>query len=289
MDDFVSPNMEIEFNKFLEKLDMERDLGKNVIFIETDIKLESTRAFSQYIYDKIRLITLIGERHDLTWKCNKHSITVAEYCKRAVIRNPKCKVLLEYNRGDNPKRIGSEAIRTIYNELEETNNLDKIIPFDSRSYFLGIQGQGDLYSSGFYKYTSLQTIGPTFIEPFFRKLRQEPNLFKMPGKYKPSIINYLEKIYLGDITSSFRYIVNVFGKVPLKQTHQKLKDTWKKVADFFILKIILRNDEIDDYIVVLGEAHYININNILKSVSTQLNYHTGNPGNCINIYQTYRI
>ena len=46
---FNNIEIEIELNKFLEKLDIEKKLGKDVIFIETDTEIESTSLFSQYI------------------------------------------------------------------------------------------------------------------------------------------------------------------------------------------------------------------------------------------------
>lgn len=287
---FNNIEIELELNKFLEKLDIEKKLGKNVIFIETDTEIESTSLFSQYIYKNLRLITLLGELHDISWNCKGETISIAEYCKDAVERNPRCRILLEYNRGDDPTRIGSEAIRTVYNELERTQNLNRIIPFDPRAYFLGIQAQGDLYSNGFYNYISYENIGLTFIEPFFSKCRDDNNLFKIDDEfYTDNDREYLENIYVNDIRKTFHNISNSFGKISLEDLHQNLKDAWKKVTDFYVLKLLLKHDDIDDYIVILGEAHYINISDILKQASKQLNDHKGNKKSCINIYKTYRI
>jgi hypothetical protein len=295
---FNNIEIELELNKFLEKLDIEKKLGKDVIFIETDTEIESTILFSQYIYKNLRLITLLGELHDISWKCKGETISIAEYCKNSVERNPRCRILLEYNRGDDPKQIGSEAIRTVYNELERTQNLNRIIPFDSRAFFLGIQAQGDLYSNGFYNYISsnspkktYENIGLTFIEPFFSKCRNDKNLFKIDDGecYTDDVRVYLGNIYVNDITKTFHNIANSFGNISFEDLHQNLKDAWKKVTDFYVLKLLLKQDDIDDYIVVLGEAHYNNISGILKQASKQLNDHKGNKKSCINIYKTYRI
>lgn len=77
-----------KFNQLLVDLNQQRSQGKHFVVIQTNYKLDSSISFSQNIFKNQRLITLIGERHDLTWKCPDDSLTVAQYCNMAVTRNP---------------------------------------------------------------------------------------------------------------------------------------------------------------------------------------------------------
>jgi len=68
-------------------------------FVEGDVKLQSALSFSQYAFpvgSDFRLFTIIGEQHELEFKCEKDSKTtsVAEYALRT-LQNPKAQVLLE--------------------------------------------------------------------------------------------------------------------------------------------------------------------------------------------------
>jgi len=279
-----------DLEKFLQRLELEKRIGKNLLFVETNTQLESTVAFSQYIFSDIRLITMIGEIHEKSWTCPNRSITVSEYCKQAVQHNPNCRVMLEYNGGDDATRIGSEAIRDTYTALDKIGKLKNIIPFDSRSFFLGVEGHRDLYGDGYKKHTgSWEKIFSDFIEPFYQKQRDYAELFKLTGDYDREIKNYLETTYFLDMDQTFKDIAAMLGHVQGSEVHRALKDAWKKVSDFFILRDLLKNDNVDHYIVIVGKSHYNNLKNILSTTALRLNEQTGSSDKCVELYQTYRI
>lgn len=282
---------EDEMKKFQDQLDLEKKLGKHLIFIQSGIKLDSAFSFSQYIFKNIRLITMIGEKHEKSWPCPKPSISISEYCRQSVVRNPKCKIMLEYNKGDDATRIASKAIRDTYSELNRVGKLNVIIPFDVRAFFLGVEGQIDLYGLGYNKHaTSWEQLGNDFIEPYFSKFRTEPKLFALEEEnYDSYIRQYLDN-YLKKIEQTFRNIASYFNKIPGGKIHQMLKDVWKDVADFFILKYLLRNDDnTDEYIIILGMSHYDNLIKILKDTTINLVHRIGDSKDCVKLFQTYRF
>lgn len=277
-----------EMNKFLQQLELEKNVGKHIVFIQSNIKLNSAIAFSQYAYETVRLITMIGELHTQKWTCLGWNMSVVDYCIGSVQRNPKCKIMLEYNSNDDPTRIGSDAIKETYAGLERIGKLDAIIPFDFRSFFLTPIGQGRLYDRKI-DHMQWEEIGKQFVEPFYARARENPHLFDLQGQYKPSIRSFMEKNYLPDIDSGFRYITSMFGIWSKKEVQSALKDAWKKVADYFILREVLRHDVLDEYIIVLGKAHYENLSTILSNAAQELVRQIGNPKECVNLYQTYRF
>lgn len=281
----------MELAKFLLQADREKKTGgKHVILVESKIQLNSAVAFSQYIYQDRILLTLIGEQHEHSWKCSHPSISVADYCEQAVKRNPRCKVLLEYNKGDDPLGIGSEAVRGVYASLNRIERVDAIIPFDVRAFFLGIQGQGDLYSGGFGKYNEWEEIRQTFIEPYFQKQRDNPTLFSLSPEYPKKASDYLINLYVPDLTKTFHNIAGMFSNRSPQEVHLALKHAWKKVVDFYILRDILeKNDDVDEYIIILGNEHYLNLNIVLPGLASPLNKQEGSPDKCVNLYQSYHI
>jgi len=279
--------LEKEMEMFLKRIENEKKIGNHILFVQSDIKLNSATSFAQYIFGQERLITLIGELHNHSWQCDKPSLSIAEYCEKALKHNSMCKILLEYNKGDFPKKIGSEAIRDVYIVAEKMGMENNIIPFDNRAFFLTFRGQGELYSDRYYNYKTWEEIGNTFIEPFYKRWREKPDLFKVGDNYPVKIKNYLENQYVSDMDITFRTIAGMLGKYPNEEIHKALKDAWKKVADFFILRILLRNDSVNEYIVILGEAHFNNIRGVLVTAGVELGYSQGNSKNCVSMYQTY--
>lgn len=280
----------IQLDNFFAKLELQKRVGKQLLFVETDNQLESSVSFSQYIFSNMRLITLIGERHDKAFGCNSNGIPISEYCNNSVTRNPKCIVMLEYNSVDDPLRIGSEAIRTTYNTLNKAGKTNQIIPFDTRSFFLSSRGQNDLYGDGYNAYNTTEKIGNAFIEPFYQKQRENPKLFNLEGNYDKSAKKYLLHTYYPDLQKTFEYIAISLNKGNPKDINQMLKDAWKKVADYFILRTILKNDDVDEYIIVVGDSHRINLQAVFTfPFFTQLNNQHGSSGNCVRLYQTYKF
>ena len=273
----------------LKELDFEEKTKKTIVTIETKEQLNSAVAFAQYLFKDIRLITIIAEKHTKTFSCEKPSITIAEYCKRKILDNPNCKILLEYNEKNDPLQIESHSIRSVFAELKHINKTNHIIPIDIRSDFITNILQNVLYDNNcneYYKYKP-EEIGQKFIEPFFQnaiKFKLDENL------YDESIKKFMYDKYYKDILDSFYEAATILRNNG--NSRIVLKDTWKKVMDYFILKYILRNDDIDEYIIIVGDAHYNNINTVLSGgdIFIQLNEQNGkNSSDCVKLFQTLRI
>ena len=85
-------------------------------------------------------------------------------------------------------------------------------------------------------------------------------------------------------------------KQPLYNIRANLLDAWKCVADFFIIRDIFEKDNnIDEYIIIVGEAHRENIHKIFNRIPDNLLKTLGEPqkgkteGNCVRLFQSYRF
>ena len=107
--------------------------------------------------------------------------------------------------------------------------------------------------------------------------------------------------------SYFENMLNHFEKINqclltqeknISAIRQQLFDGWKLVADYFIIKKILKEEpEIDEYILILGQAHLLNIQSVFNdkhfsSLITELVHpQKGRKGKCIQIklFKTIRF
>ena len=272
----------------------------NIVFEETNNQLESAVSFSQHVFNGTRLITLIGELHNKSFKCNAPSLSISSYCKKAVQRNPNCRVILEYCNGnekiksDDPSRMGSKSIRMTFKCLDKIGKKNQIIPLDYRPYFLTRRGQNDLYGSGWKSYKTHDKIRQFFIVPFLTSV-ESPKIFNL-NSISPNVSVYL-KLYFDEMVSFFNSIdKQIAEKQPLYNIRANLLDAWKCVADFFIIRDIFEKDNnIDEYIIIVGEAHRENINKIFNKIPDNLLKTLGEPqkgkteGNCVKLFQSYRF
>ena len=280
------------------KLELKRT-GKNISFEETNNRLESAASFSQYIIRCNVLVTLIGERHDKSFKCNAPSLSISEYCEQSVKRNPNCRVILEYYCGnekvrpDAPERMNSESIKNTFRKIKKAGKQTQLMPLDYRPAFLTRSGQDDLYGNGWFNYKSPDKIKKTFILPF----QKEAEKFGMnnPHFYSKHVIDFLKKYY-DEICMEFKSIEQkLYRGNNLTEIRQNLFDAWKLVADYFIVRKVLKQDGlgIDEYIIILGEAHRINIQNVFKRLHPLVNRigsrQNGEEGKCVKLFQTYRF
>lgn len=276
-----------EEEEIIQKYQQNQKEHKNIVFIERQLNLNSTLTFLQTIYNKC-LITLLGEIHEKTWTCKPPFISIADYCLERVSKNKNCRVLLEYNPSADPERIGSEAIRSVYAFLKRMNGgLGYIIPFDYRSYFLSPQGQSFLYDYDWRNESiTYDAIELNFVIPYFKKYKTAFEL--KPDDYDQGIYNYLVGPFLTDVTQTFNAIGSqIRHNYAINDIQLSLKEAWKKVTDFFILREILKNNQINEYIVILGNKHFENLRVILANMATEINYQQGTPQNCVKLYHTY--
>lgn len=261
---------------------------KHTVYIEKSVNLNSTINFSQIIYKAKSLITLIGEIHEYNWTCPPPNINISDYCIERIKQNKNCRILLEYNPAADPKTIGSQAIRSVFNSMSNIENGNKyIIPFDFRSFFLTPKGQSELYDYD-WKNTqkNLNEIKSKFILPYFDNFQSTFGLKR--EDYEPGIYNYLTKPFLEDTTQTFQAAGGQIERnYSIDKIQHTLKEAWKKVADFFILREILRESDINEYIVILGKKHFENLRFILSKMGEEINYQEGKPEKCVNLYYTY--
>ena len=263
----------------------EQEIEKNIVFIEKNLNLNSAFKFLQTIYKQNRLITLIGELHNKSWTCNPPHIDISQYCVDRVSNNNNCRILLEYHPSIDPTTLGSEAIRTTYTALSRMNIArEYIIPYDYRTYFLGHEMQYILYQ--FWDTNiSYNNIKSKLINPYFEKFQ---GVFELYDSYDPNIGFYLTQTYIQDINNHFLSILNnISSKEPKNHIRLELMQVWKKVADFFILREVLRNDDINEYIVIMGNKHLDNLRIILEKISNEINYQEGNSQNCVKLLHPF--
>ena len=70
-----------------------------------------------------------------------------------------------------------------------------------------------------------------------------------------------------------------------------LKDNWKEVVDFYILRELLKEGETDEYVLVVGDMHYAHIQKSLDLLTTTIGpnqTHKG-AGDCVKLFITYRV
>ena len=290
-----------KFNELLRNLDQQRSQGSHYVVIQTNYKLDSSVSFSQYIFNLYlavpaallhqRLVTLIGERHDLNWKCPEDSLTVAQYCNMAVTRNPKCRIMLEFHPSMVPSTSQSEAIKTTVTSLQSINRTNQIIPFDKRDDFLTRFHHQNLYHASIADFIAFghENVFNYYVKTFY----DNRNLFDLNTSYDPNIMKYLHETFFQDITSHFDNIRDKLNKgEDLQNIRDGLWSAWKKVCDFFILKEVLGSDDIDEYIVIVGKNHTYNLDRILQSIPyvTTLNLQDGkNSSDCVTLFQSFLV
>ena len=214
--------------------------GKHIVFEETKYVLESAVSFSQHVVGCSLLVTLIGEKHDDSFKCNSPSLTIPEYCAKAVARNPNCRIILEYYCGgenirpDVPTRLNAESIKNTYIKIKKNGKEKQILPLDYRPAFLSRSGQDDLYGDGWSKYKNPRQIIQAFIDPFWKG--SDKFGMKNPHFYSHLVIEFLY-LYYTEICSAFINIELQLSKndTVLGDIRTKLFDAWKLVADYFII------------------------------------------------------
>ena len=275
-----------------ETFDVEKSM---IVFVETDVFLESTVSFEQRIVTPSnKLVTLIGEWHDDGHKCQAgKSMSIAEYVEQILSRNKKSIVLLEYNKEEhNPQALGSEPIQQITNVFR---NSARVIPCDGRTRLLGRFKQDALYQKDL---ASLEGKCPDEINTFYIQsiINNDGailfNEFDNCGyTFDGNIIDYFKTVYIPDILNTFRHGQQLLcNSEEYSLVVDAIKEAWKKVADLFFLMEILRKDSsINEIIVVVGEYHARNISVVLSKMPLVSSQTNKAKGNCVNLFETYVV
>ena len=283
------------------------------IFIESDKYLQSATSFEQFINSKDnRLITIIGELHMKEFSCQtENEISVSKYAIDRYKQNNKTKILLEYFIGNDPSSILSIPIQEI---TKEFGNKLPVIPYDDRTWWIGYQNQLKLYyedsKNKLFKIKDISNefLLNTYVKPFFEKNREEGfylNKYQYDEKeynfLKINYYNYINNQFLEihkNLTTDFKFKKGRGNETSQKMIKRKsiikiLREIWKNVTDFYILREIFKKDiNTNEVIIITGEAHRKNISQILKnvfsknytSINTQLNK---DKDNCVKIFVVY--
>ena len=288
--------------------------------------MDGVVSFSQYIFcgngaGNERLITLIGETHFEYFKCDKPSITVSDYYRERLDKNPLCKIMLEYNQDDVKSSLpisnwnNCKLLQETFISLKDDKN---VIPFDRRPEFLTRELQGILYSKEYDTYIKGKSINVLFINPFYKFFKVDPTLSPAalkrkktsipPPELHSSIHNYEQQIvydylidfYMDKMIGYFYYIKTGIKLKTLSQDEirNNLRAAWAYVADLFILQEILKKGDVTEYIIMIGDAHRQNIEVFFAELNKQSNgklfvqlpstrQTEKNKEDCIKIYDTH--
>ena len=261
------------------------------VFVQTDVKLNSATSFSQYIYNKKILITIIGELHKIQFTCDKPSVSIPDYCSSAVNYNAKCKIFLEFNENEQIEDLNWEKKSTIKQTCEYLNRpltyskYSKIIRFDERPTLITRKYQNFLYWANWQDmrhwqainiYDSINiydAINQYYIESFEIKLFESSKfnnqesythlqIYSLRLKTKLEIIKRELEINKSKFESQLEDV-----KSYLADIQGKLQYFWSEVCDFYLLqKLFITDDnECNECIVLVGEAHKRNICDLLDT------------------------
>ena len=86
--------------------------------------------------------------------------------------------------------------------------------------------------------------------------------------------------------------IELTQKKNLDDIREKLVKGWAIVADYFIIKEIVKQNDVDEYILILGKAHIKNIEKVFKNiyanfVSQISDHQIGKNKKCVKLYKTY--
>ena len=214
----------------------EKELPEHVLFVETDTKLQSALSFSQYalpIGSSFRLITIIGEQHELEFKCKKGdpSTSVAEYALGTLRNNSRAQVLLEIDpefilqRERWPKSVPIQNI--LAPAMEGKGLIERIVGYDWRNFWLGARNREFLYH-GTSAVLALpgENIFLLYVQPFYKGI----GLLRVnEGDYDAGAARFLNKDFPDDLVSDMAHI------------KQKIEESWDMYGKQVIITGVGRN------------------------------------------------
>lgn len=227
----------------------------------------------------VKLITLIGEYHNEKIECGSYPdediINIADYLKN-ISPSVNKKVILEYDKF----LCSSESIVECSLNIKYTlENIDfkkykniKKIAMDFRTQFLGLKNQYILYSNpelilGY----STKDILNIYVDTFFLQISEKSKFLK--GEKYNKFVNILFSDYLPRINSRFenmgRIISDKWDEMSEKDKNDNiisLKKLWSDLSDYYILREFFKDENIEEYVIIVGKNHYDNIYNYLKTL-----------------------
>ena len=281
---------------------------KTRLFIKNkkDSRLQSAVSFVQYAINLIptelqvnnRLLTLIGETHDLTFECaqDKKSTTVAKYTFNILKQNEYATALLEID----PNFIDikelwphSAPIRELLDLAQGSPDiLKRIVGYDWRNYWIRADKREVLYQdpTKFLTFTQDEIL-QYYIKPYTLKIQKDAPFWIDPSRYDPKTYSFLTIAFPDDLNIMNKGISDLILKKwdTDKSTREKilfdLKHFWKKVTDWNILKQVFYISDTDSIIAIMGEAHRENMSDIFKNQVPLINL-KGRKNKCISLFET---
>ena len=232
---------------------------------------------------KPKLCTIIGEYHNSEILCDtikdEKIITVADYIKETS-QNFEKKVILEYDKFLCKDETIAECSLNIKYVLENINEKEykniKKVPFDFRSQFLGLKNQYILYNNTeiLLKYKP-RDILRIYVDTFFTQISKKSKFLK-DEKYN-EFVSILFSDYLPAIDNRFQIIGKIIKDEWKNMSDENkikvifdIKKTWADLSDYYIIREFFKEEDVEEYIVIVGKNHYNNICEYLKIVSDKL-------------------
>ena len=232
--------------------------------ITTSELLKSARSVSQYKIkinnQEDRLVTVIGELHELDFDCNGKSLSVFDYCMSRALSNNNCRFLFEYNSNVIDKsRIGSTVVQEVFTSGPNAV-ARRCIGIDTRTDFLTRQSQTLLYNdeAGF---DNIYGNNRLKIRDDFINTYDEEKL--ICNKDEPELLSYKNQI-----SKSFTECDDQIRQHSEIYNSLNLKWAWAMVMDYSIMKLMLEpDDNVNEYVIVIGENHRKNIHDVVSTWS----------------------
>tara|TARA_Y100000389_G_C17398324_1_gene483883 strand:+ start:319 stop:1263 length:945 start_codon:yes stop_codon:yes gene_type:complete len=250
--------------------------------------LKSVLGISQYlirIKNDLRLITILGEAHQVEFDCKSHAISVKDYTLN-ILNQGNSLVLLEID----PKLIKRKdkwpCSKPIKEILKSTKSTKNIIGYDWRNTLMGNGNiekgrklQDNLYwpcsqknctkivknpKDSYLNTLSSSEVIEWYIIPLEKALKNDSILQKSDFEasdlqflkdYRQSLLNDTKKL-----KENFKRKWNSHKRETKEETKEELRNLWVKVTDWNILKHIYEyRSDVDTILIITGESHRKNL------------------------------
>jgi hypothetical protein len=272
-----------------------------MVFSERDIKLQSALSFSQYVLflnsKHMRLLTLIGEQHELEFQCKGPKQTITEYVLQTLSSNPNSEILLEIDPNfiqDKRRWPISIPIRGILKGASKM--IDRIGGYDWRNAWLDEDDREHLYHDMKYmRRLSKEDILSRYIKPFNAKYRDLMILRK--DDYNSTAYEFLSVTFIANLKRSIKVIEkrvmrNWDSKGAREDLVVLLLHFWKDVTDWNLLKMILVISETNSIIAIMGEQHRKNLTRLFRNLTPlaeQKGSRVGSENGCMSLMETLHM
>ena len=275
------------------------------VFLTTDIKLQSALSFSQYaiqIGTNHRLVTIIGEQHNLAFKCDgADQMSITDYALQTLIR-PRTELLLEIDPDfiKTPERWPkSVPIRGILSQaITNPELLARIKGYDWRNKWLGSENREILYYGS---ETFLGLKKDEVLRLYTTPLTEKWDNFSLVERdYDTNTYLFLSYTFLKNLDDNLKHIcARINSKWDLKRAKGEkiaarkgiltmIRHLWKNVTDWNMLRYFFLLSDTNTIVSIMGEQHRQNIASIFSNM-TLLAEQSGEENRCISLMKTIYI